>query len=746
MTTDQLSQTLTILFASQTGNAEWIARHIGKEAEERGFEVAGCLVMDEYDKANLDVPPSSTTLLFVTSTTGDGDHPDNSAKFWRYLRRGKKDELENRIGKGRRFTVLGLGDTNYTNFNQPAKRLERRVLECGGKVFYPKALADDGTGLEQTVDPWIDGLWAALETVVVKGEPKVSVSAKGSSSWKKVETKKEEEKTVEGTSETVKVTETVNETEKVVVSSITDGVASLTIAETTSVTVTTTTTSTTIGTFPPLFPTILSLDSASSLPPVDKLTKVPAASEYPFETSVFRMERVEGVTVERVDPRLSIASSETKINTADAPGAASIVEAKKLNVPTANAGEEERGRRILEVTLDLAGVGMEEGRSIEAGDAIGVLGSHPDQEVLAILECVGIRDVHAGWRFAVQNPLVGGDVGSKVLSAYTVVKFVLDVRPPLRKPLLRQLAEWTSDEVEKRVLLYLCSDQGKEAFKAFKGLSPTFLEVLEVFPGVKIPGENDGQRLGRVCEVLGGGRIPTRFYSVAEGEGSRFKVMFTVVDFVEKGEGWERRRTGLCTRALEELAEPVMGGSAAAAAATAAEKVVVVPAFVKMLPGAPLVPFRLPKVKDVIMVAAGTGVAPFLGMVGKVEGEVWVLHGRRYDGDYAGLALGGGVKEGKVKWSEVVSRPAGGVESGASKYVQDVVRERADEVWKALEGGAAVLVCGSTAMAKDLHEALCEVVLKESLKHGGEVKDEKGAKAFWARLAKEGRYLKDVWG
>jgi methionine synthase reductase len=88
---------------------------------------------------------SKTALIVVASTTGDGDPPDNATKFMRWLRRAKKPELDAAF-LGRPYAILGLGDTNYTNFCQTAKRLDRRFTELGAVPFVPKGLADDGTG------------------------------------------------------------------------------------------------------------------------------------------------------------------------------------------------------------------------------------------------------------------------------------------------------------------------------------------------------------------------------------------------------------------------------------------------------------------------------------------------------------------------------------------------------------------------------------------------------------------------
>nr|KAG5707138.1 hypothetical protein BaRGS_011849 [Batillaria attramentaria] len=57
----------------------------------------------------------------------------------------------------------GLGDTNYTNFCNNAKVVDRRLHELGGQRFYPSGFADEAVGLEVVVDPWIDGLFPALQ-------------------------------------------------------------------------------------------------------------------------------------------------------------------------------------------------------------------------------------------------------------------------------------------------------------------------------------------------------------------------------------------------------------------------------------------------------------------------------------------------------------------------------------------------------------------------------------------------------
>lgn len=65
------------------------------------------------------------------------------------------------------YTVLGIGDTNMLldrqtttaqDCNQVAQQLDTRLEQLGGCRCYQLGMADERTGLEHDVEPWIDGL------------------------------------------------------------------------------------------------------------------------------------------------------------------------------------------------------------------------------------------------------------------------------------------------------------------------------------------------------------------------------------------------------------------------------------------------------------------------------------------------------------------------------------------------------------------------------------------------------------
>ncbi|EFJ42595.1 hypothetical protein VOLCADRAFT_83643 [Volvox carteri f. nagariensis] len=148
---------LLILYGSQTGNAQDVAERIGREARLRLFSPR-VVAMDSYDVSQL---PGERLVVCVTSTTGQGDPPDNMRRFWRFLLRKSlpPDSLA-----ACRYAVFGLGDSGYPHYNVVAKKLDRRLEGLGARPLLERGLGDDQhpNGYEGALDPWIVRLWPAL--------------------------------------------------------------------------------------------------------------------------------------------------------------------------------------------------------------------------------------------------------------------------------------------------------------------------------------------------------------------------------------------------------------------------------------------------------------------------------------------------------------------------------------------------------------------------------------------------------
>lgn len=169
------SMSLSILYGSQTGNAEDIARDLASRCEEQlGLTDVLCDTLNSQKKSIPDFKNSVKLLIIICSTTGNGDAPENAESFWRStkLRSAAKD-----LYAGVNFTVLGLGDTNYDKFCYMGKSLHKRIQELGGKAALDLHCADEATGLEEVVEEWVQKAMNLIKSIFVDNESeKVSES------------------------------------------------------------------------------------------------------------------------------------------------------------------------------------------------------------------------------------------------------------------------------------------------------------------------------------------------------------------------------------------------------------------------------------------------------------------------------------------------------------------------------------------------------------------------------------------
>jgi sulfite reductase (NADPH) flavoprotein alpha-component len=137
------SYPITVLYGSQTGNSERIARALLAKLESNGNN-ARLLRADEYNLKQL----STERLLFaVFSTQGDGDPPEDSRLLFQQLLSSRAPKLPHL-----QFSVLGLGDSSYPKFNQAAITFADRLKALGASSLVDTALAD--VQIEDIALPW----------------------------------------------------------------------------------------------------------------------------------------------------------------------------------------------------------------------------------------------------------------------------------------------------------------------------------------------------------------------------------------------------------------------------------------------------------------------------------------------------------------------------------------------------------------------------------------------------------------
>jgi sulfite reductase (NADPH) flavoprotein alpha-component len=143
---------LLILFGSQTGTAEGLAKRTAAEASKHGLSAR---VLDMNSFSSLDWS-QERHVLFVTSTWGDGDPPDNATAFWSFLNAETAPRLEHI-----NYSVLALGDRNYSDFCGAGKKFDARLEQLGAKRFHP--LAECDTDYEAPAKAWMTGIWSELQ-------------------------------------------------------------------------------------------------------------------------------------------------------------------------------------------------------------------------------------------------------------------------------------------------------------------------------------------------------------------------------------------------------------------------------------------------------------------------------------------------------------------------------------------------------------------------------------------------------
>ncbi|WP_282602902.1 assimilatory sulfite reductase (NADPH) flavoprotein subunit [Paracoccus sp. PARArs4] len=155
--------------------------------------------------------------------------------------------------------------------------------------------------------------------------------------------------------------------------------------------------------------------------------------------------------------------------------------------------------------------------------------------------------------------------------------------------------------------------------------------------------------------------------------------------------------------------------------------------------------FRLPADPDapVIMIGPGTGIAPFRAFLQDrdadgASGRNWLFFGNpHFTQDFLyQVELQGYLKSGLLTKLDVAfSR-----DQAEKVYVQHRIVEQGAELWKWLDEGAHLYICGDAdRMAKDVHDALIQVLVEHG-KHSVE-----SAEAFLVEMRDNRRYQRDVY-
>lgn len=160
------TRTVTILSASQTGNANRVAERLHESLQSLPVRLQHYRLGDYKNKQITE----EDIVIFVSSTQGEGEFPEEAISFSKYLFGKRAPNLEHLS-----FAVVGLGDSSYPLFCEASKKWDERLEALGAKRLLPRL--DNDVDYEDSVTQWQEQLHACLSELLHNETPAVSSPA-----------------------------------------------------------------------------------------------------------------------------------------------------------------------------------------------------------------------------------------------------------------------------------------------------------------------------------------------------------------------------------------------------------------------------------------------------------------------------------------------------------------------------------------------------------------------------------------
>lgn len=332
-------------------------------------------------------------------------------------------------------------------------------------------------------------------------------------------------------------------------------------------------------------------------------------------------------------------------------------------------------------------------RDYEPGDSVGILAENPSSLVDNLIKTLQL------------SPREPVEIKDKTFDLETALRYHLEITL-LTRDVIRKYAEKTGLEAVRRIL-----DDDRLLDVYLWGHD--VLDLVQEFPYTW-----SARELAGLLRPL-----PPRLYSISSSQeivGEEVHITVSAVRYENKG----RRREGACSTYLADRIE--------------AEQEI--PLYISRNPA-----FRLPENEDkpIIMVGAGTGVAPFRAFLqhreaGKRKGKNWLFFGdQHFFSDFLY----------QVEWQKYLKKGylnkidlAFSRDQEEKVYVQHRLAEKQEEIYQWLESGASFYLCGDRKrMARDVQHTLLEIIRTQ----GGLTGEQ--AEQYLKNLKKEKRFQTDVY-
>jgi cytochrome P450/NADPH-cytochrome P450 reductase len=362
------------------------------------------------------------------------------------------------------------------------------------------------------------------------------------------------------------------------------------------------------------------------------------------------------------------------------------------------------------------------GLSYREGDHLGVLPRNAPSQVQRVAARFGLpQGAHMRIRFnGVGKSFLPVD---RPIAVDTLLASYLALQDPARRSDIAVLADYAEAPSEKAQLAALGGDDPQAVARYRDDVlasNRSLIDLLEDFPSCKLP-------FNLFVELAP--TLRPRYFSISSSPLVSATEASITVGVVEgparSGHGTFR---GVASGYLAALAK-----------GDQAECFIHPPSIAFFPPGNPATPM--------IMIGAGTGVAPYRGFLqaraamktrGEPVGPAILFHGCRnrahdhiYADEFEAMA-----RAGVVELEPAYSRP----DAGAKCYVQHRLTDRRDRVWELITQGGVVYVCGDAAtMAPAVEQAFLAICSDKRGIGDGE------AKAWLAKMKADARYLVDIW-
>ncbi|HEX8555673.1 MAG TPA: cytochrome P450 [Sphingomonas sp.] len=148
-------QQFAVLYGSSLGTARDIAEEIAERARVDGFDVVARSLDDALSNG---AAPEDKVIVVVTATY-NGRAPDTAVAVERALDAGA---FEGADWSGARFAVLGIGNSQWPNFQAFPRRVDAAIEAAGATRLIPRVEADGQGDFDGAVAGFVRDLWRAL--------------------------------------------------------------------------------------------------------------------------------------------------------------------------------------------------------------------------------------------------------------------------------------------------------------------------------------------------------------------------------------------------------------------------------------------------------------------------------------------------------------------------------------------------------------------------------------------------------